>query len=245
MLEAPSGAEAEAIAVLETAIAADHRSGKYPRVEVLGLGGAWQNLAMVRGWEAINGYNPLRIGLYDRLVAPGEENWDVSHRQFPSSFSNYGGPLARALGLTYLVLGQPLDRIPALSTPPAAELMFAGPPVWIYRLAGAMPRALFGSDDAKTSPGQLDVSSSSEKPSIVKLESLTTRSRRTGHDIRSGWSALCYMTATIPVGSPKSTASRHRSGGPISYSVRSMCRPATIASFFGSRLFRFPISKPL
>ena len=170
VLEEPSGAEGEAIAALETAIAADRRGGKYPRVEVLGLGGAWQNLAMVRGWEAINGYNPLRIGWYDRLVAPGEENWDVSHRQFPSSFSNYSGPLARALGLTYLVLGQPLDRIPALSTPPAAELMFAGPPVWIYRLAGAMPRALFGSGD--TSPGQLDVSSSSEKASIVKLESL-------------------------------------------------------------------------
>jgi hypothetical protein len=172
VLEAPAGAEADAIAVLETAIAADHRSGRYPRVEVLGLGGAWQNLAMVRGWEAINGYNPIRIGSYDRLVAPGEENWDVSHRRFPSSFSNYGGSLARALGLTYLVLGQPLNRIPALSTPPAAEFMFAGPPVWIYRLAGAMPRALFGSDDAKTSSGQLAVSSSSEKPSIVKLESL-------------------------------------------------------------------------
>jgi len=77
------------------------------------LGGPWQNLAMVRGWEATNGYNPLRIGIYDSLVSPGEENWDVRHRQFPPSFPNYNSPLAQALGLTYLVLGQPLDRLPA------------------------------------------------------------------------------------------------------------------------------------
>ena len=109
-------------------------------MEVLGLGGAWQNLAMVRGWEAINGYNPLRIGLYDRLVSPGEENWDVSQRRFPPSFDNYNSALAQALGLTYLVLGQPLDRIPRLPAPPAAELLLAGPRIWIYRIAGAMPR---------------------------------------------------------------------------------------------------------
>ena len=99
-----------------------------PRVEVVGLGGAWQNLAMVRGWEATNGYNPLRIGLYDRLVSPGEENWSAFHRLFPPSFDNYDGPLARALGLTYLVMGQPMDKLPNLRTPPTAELLLAGPP---------------------------------------------------------------------------------------------------------------------
>jgi hypothetical protein len=141
VLEAPAGGAATGITLLETAIAADHRRGEHPRVEVLGLGGPWQNLAMVRGWEATNGYNPLRIGLYDRLVAPGEENWNVSQRQFPPSFDNYNCPLAQALGLTYLVLGQPLDRLPGLSTPPSADLLLSGPPLWIYRLVGAMPRA--------------------------------------------------------------------------------------------------------
>jgi hypothetical protein len=141
VLEAPTGVEAGAIAVLESAIAADHRRGDRPRLEVLGLGGPWQNLAMVRGWEAINGYNPLRIGVYDRLVSPGEENWSVDHRQFPLSFDNYDCSLARALGLTYLVMGRPLDQLPHLEAPPAAELLLKGPPVWIYRLEGAMPRA--------------------------------------------------------------------------------------------------------
>jgi len=100
VLEAPTGAEAAAIGLLETTIAADHRRGDHPRVEVVGLGGAWQNLAMVRGWEATNGYNPLRIGFYDRLVAPGEENWNAAQRRFPPSFGSYDSALARALGLT-------------------------------------------------------------------------------------------------------------------------------------------------
>ncbi|MET0678740.1 MAG: hypothetical protein ABW175_23320 [Bradyrhizobium sp.] len=142
VLEAPTGAEADAIATLDNAIAVDHQRGIRPRVEVIGLGGPWQNLAMVRGWEAINGYNPLRIGWYDRLVSPGEENWNVSQRQFPPSFGNYDSTLARALGLTYLVMGQPLDQLPGLKAPPAAELLRSGPRVWIYRLAGAMPRAV-------------------------------------------------------------------------------------------------------
>ena len=171
VLEAPVGAEANAIALIERAIAANHRSGDYPRVEVLGLGGAWQNLAMVRGWEAINGYNPLRIGLYDRLVAPGEENWDVSQRRFPPSFANYDSPLAQALGLTYLVLGQPIDHIPALSRPPAAELMLEGPPVWIYRAADAMPRAILGSDGITTTLGRSNAPSP-EKPGIVTIDSV-------------------------------------------------------------------------
>lgn len=41
------GADAAAIALLEKFIAADHRHGNYPHVEVLGFGGPWQNLPMV------------------------------------------------------------------------------------------------------------------------------------------------------------------------------------------------------
>jgi len=154
VLEAPAGADAAAIALLEKSITADHRRGEYPRVEVLGLGGPWQNLAMVRGWEAINGYNPLRVGLYDRLVSPGEQNWDVSQRQFPPTFSNYDSPLAKALGLTYLVLGSPLQRLTGLSALPPSELLLSGPPVWIYRIPGATPRVSmlseFGTEAARS-----------------------------------------------------------------------------------------------
>ncbi len=178
VLEAPTGEEANAIAVLEKAIAADHRRGERPRVEVLGLGGPWQNLAMVRRWEAINGYNPLRIGIYDRLVSPGEENWSAFHRRFPPSFDNYDSPLARALGLTYLVMGQRLSELPGLPAPPAAELLVDGPHIWVYRLAGALPRATLyrwpetAATGAKQ-PGGQPPGDSSGNPSSVAIDGRT------------------------------------------------------------------------
>jgi hypothetical protein len=189
VLEAPTGAEAAAIALLETAIAEDRERGNYPRVEVVGLGGPWQNLAMVRGWEAINGYNPLRIGLYDRLVAPGEENWNAAYRRFPPSFDSYDSALARTLGLTYLVLGQPVDRMPT------ADLLLAGPPVWIYRLAGAMPRAsLLGriamADAEATRPdGRLLIEPSADR-ALVDAKTLSGPSTRLSKSESPGFARI-------------------------------------------------------
>jgi hypothetical protein len=175
VLERPTGADIAAIATLEKSIAADHQRENYPRVEVLGLGGPWQNLAMVRGWEAINGYNPLRIGLYDRLVSPGEQNWDVAQRQFPTSFSNYDCPLARALGLTYLVLGSPLQDVPGLSALPPSELLLSGPPVWIYRIGGALPRvSMVGESEAEAN--RLDRSQAEHGDPLGDVEPLERRS---------------------------------------------------------------------
>ena len=175
VLERPVGADITAITALEKSIAADHQRGDYPRVEVLGLGGPWQNLAMVRGWEATNGYNPLRTGLYDRLVSPGEQNWDVSQRQFPASFSNYDCALARALGLTYLVLGAPLQDLPGLSHLPSSELLLSGPPVWIYRIRGALPRvSIVGHFEADAK--QLDRSQSGHDDPLGDVPPLELRS---------------------------------------------------------------------
>ncbi|MEZ5787043.1 MAG: YfhO family protein [Xanthobacteraceae bacterium] len=164
VLEAPAGVEAQAIAALEDATAERRAAGERPRVEVLGLGGPWQNLAMVRGWEAINGYNPLRIGTYDRLVAPGEENWRADMRVFPASFAGYDSALARALGLEFLVLDRPVENIPHLLHRPDAAVLFAGPPIWIYRLSNPLPRVVF---HAETGPG--DTSDQTEESAKARL----------------------------------------------------------------------------
>lgn len=139
-LEAPDPADAAVLAVVERAMAEAQGAGERPRIEVIGMGGPWQNLAMVRGLEATNGYNPLRIGAYDRLVAPGEENWRFGFRHFPPSFSGFDAPLARALGLSILVLGAPIETMPNLPRVPDAELLLAGPRAWVYRLPGARQR---------------------------------------------------------------------------------------------------------
>lgn len=134
VLQQPAGADAQALSVLEREIDARHRQGERPRIEVVGVSGSWQNLAMARGLESTNGYNPLRIGSYDRLVSPGETTYIVNQRLFPASFDGYDCALARELGLEYVVLGRPIDEVSHLARRPVSDVLLAGPKIWIYRL---------------------------------------------------------------------------------------------------------------
>jgi len=144
VLEQPQTApEIDTLDLLERNIRERQRAGERPRVEIMGVGGAWQNLAMVRGLEATNGYNPLRIGLYDKLISPGETTYLSEQRKFPASFESYDCALARALGLEYLVLDRPIEQVPNLAKRPVAELLRDGPKFWLYRLQNPMPRLVF------------------------------------------------------------------------------------------------------
>jgi hypothetical protein len=164
VLQQPVGADKEALAILEKELERRHQIGERPRVEIVGVSGSWQNLAMARGIEATNGYNPLRIGSYDRLVAPGETTYIVDQRKFPASFDGYDCALARELGLEYLVLGRPIEEVPHLRRRPVVNVLLAGPKVWIYRLRRAEPRVRFfrrtllADADAQIKAGQFGVS---------------------------------------------------------------------------------------
>jgi hypothetical protein len=143
LLERPRLGEHHPLDDLRAEISRRHRDGARPRVEITGLGGPWQNAATAFGIEATTGYNPLRIGLYDRFVVPGESPADPAGRQFPASFSDYGCSLARALGVEYLVLDRPLEKLTHLRKRPKAEPIRLGPDIWIYRLRPALPRVSF------------------------------------------------------------------------------------------------------
>jgi hypothetical protein len=164
VLQQPAGTDAQALSVLEREIADRHRQGERPRIEVVGVSGPWQNLAMARGLEATNGYNPLRIGSYDRLVSPGETTHIVDQRLFPASFDGYDCALARELGLQYVVLGRPIDEVPHLSRRPVSDVLLAGPKIWIYRLRRRaesrvkfVRRAIVADADVQARTGQLHV----------------------------------------------------------------------------------------
>jgi hypothetical protein len=169
VLEEPRPADAKVIDLIERLVHERHVQGERPRIEVVGMGGPWQNLAMVRGLEATNGYNPLRIGFYDRLVSPGEGNWRLDLRDFPASFDNYDCALARALGLEFVVLNRPIEQVPHLASRPVADVLQAGPDVWVYRLRNSSPRLKFlrrvqvADADATTTSGQLLASPSPDR----------------------------------------------------------------------------------
>lgn len=208
VLEKPVGREAHALAILEREIAARRKEGERPRVEIVGVSGPWQNLAMTRGLEATNGYNPLRIGRYDRLVSPGETTHVVDQRIFPASFDGYDCALARELGLEYVVLGQPIEKVPRLAKRPVADILLSGPRIWIYRLTDPEPRVKFISTvmvadtEAHVRAGQFSVNPASET-ALIDADTAPARSypKLTGESGRAQIVAWSYDRVEIEVDS--------------------------------------------
>jgi len=127
---------------LKQDIAEKHAAGEHPRVEILGLTGPWQNASMVLQLENTLGYNPLRISNYERAVGPGENAEDPFQRHFPGTFRGYRCKLATLLGLEYLVLGEPLTKLPRhFPRPNRIEQFYVGDSMYIYKLGKAAPRA--------------------------------------------------------------------------------------------------------
>ena len=132
--------------VLRSALAERHAKGEHPRVEILGLGGAWQNASMVLGLEDTIGYNPLRLADYERAIGPGENAADPNLRQFPGTFRGYRCRLAGLLGLEYLVLDRPAERLPRhFPRMPGAKLLYGSGGMWVYQLNAGSPRAYLAS----------------------------------------------------------------------------------------------------
>jgi hypothetical protein len=135
-------AEAAGLAVLRADLARRAAKGERPRIELIGVNGSWQNASMVLKLEDTIGYNPLRISDYERAVGPHESATEIDQRQFPGLFRGYTGRLASLLGLDYLVLDRPIDKLPRHFPRPAADLLFAGQGFYVYRLINDLtPRA--------------------------------------------------------------------------------------------------------
>ncbi|WP_091139079.1 YfhO family protein [Microvirga guangxiensis] len=125
----------QGLQILKRELAERHKQGEYPRVEILGLQGSWQNASMVLEIEDIIGYNPLRLADYERAVGPGENAEDPNLRQFPATFRGYECDLAGLLGLDYLVLDRPVQKLPRHFPRLAdAEVVYGTGKMWIYRL---------------------------------------------------------------------------------------------------------------
>jgi hypothetical protein len=111
------------------------------RVEVLGLGGAWQNLPMSIGVEDTLGYNPLRLAEYDKAVG-SDQNSHTVDRRFGTLMTGYRSDFADLLGVRIIILGGPMEEIDPASAPAfGPALRFRGS--WVYENPRTVPRVLF------------------------------------------------------------------------------------------------------
>jgi len=139
---AMSASEKAGLAALKKAIAERKEEGARPRVEILGLAHGWQNVAMIERLEDTIGYNALRISDYEQLTGAGENATDLHLRLFPGTFRGWRSRLANLLGLEFLVLDRPIEKLPNdYPRPDEVTEIYGGPGIYVYRLGNAAPRA--------------------------------------------------------------------------------------------------------
>ena len=137
------GSANETLAMLKARLAMATGDGRRDRVEIAGLGFAWQNAALAHGFEQTLGYNPVRLRDYAIAVAPEDAIAVPEQRRFTPLMPSYRSLLADLLGLRWIVTGVPVDEIDRSLQP--GDLVAAGRTAdgYIYENLRALPRALF------------------------------------------------------------------------------------------------------
>ena len=133
------------IADLEKRLAAD-RASRF-RVEIVGLGGPWQNAPLAYGIEATLGYNPLRWADYEKATGAGEGS-HMTRRVFTPLFPGYRSAMADLLGMRYIATGVPIETLdPALKS---GDLNFVARigNAYVYENPRALPRVRFATEIA-------------------------------------------------------------------------------------------------
>lgn len=117
------------------------------RVEMLGLGGAWQNASLALGVDNILGYNPLRDARYEQATGALQNSGGMGNRRFGTLMTGYAAPFTDLLGVRYIVLGAPMETIDEASAARFPEPRRIGH-AYVYENAGAVPRLVLVAAEA-------------------------------------------------------------------------------------------------
>jgi hypothetical protein len=113
------------------------------RVELVGLGFAWQNAALVHGFEGTLGYNPFRLGELSDATGARDYIAGPDQKQFSPLFSSYASTMANLLGLRFIVVGVPIEEVDHHFKPGDLKLVARTLDAYIYENPRALPRVLF------------------------------------------------------------------------------------------------------
>jgi hypothetical protein len=122
------------------------------RVELIGLGYAWQNAAMAHGFEDTLGFNPVRSRAYSVLVGAEDIAALPNQRRFPPAFPSYRSPLADILGLRFIVSGVPINEVDKTLPADAFPLVARTADAFVYENTRALPRVWITPAVATTPP---------------------------------------------------------------------------------------------
>lgn len=129
------------------------------RAGIFGLGGSWQNAALVYQLEQTLGYDPVRLRDYE-AAAGSLQNNHLPERRLTETFTGYDSALARALGIRVVATGAPIETI--LPRDATKSLTFLGRhgAAYLYQNKDVLPRVIvapLGSPGDATAPAGTDI----------------------------------------------------------------------------------------
>lgn len=112
------------------------------RVELTGLGFEWPNLGMIHRLENTLGYNPLRLRHFSLATGARDTVAGYDQHRFAALFPSYRSPFANLMGLRFIALPVPIERLdPRLRGNPL-PLVASTKDAFIYENPDTLPRVL-------------------------------------------------------------------------------------------------------
>jgi hypothetical protein len=112
-------------------------------VELVGLGFEWPNISLIHNFDHVLGYNPLRLGEVVEAMGAEETIAEARQRKFTPLFPSYRSTMADFLGLRYIAINQPIEKIDKHLKPGDLTLIANTRDAFIYENPRALPRVLF------------------------------------------------------------------------------------------------------
>ena len=101
----------ETVALLKQKLAAAAAPDRRDRVELIGIGYHWPNLALVHGFDHLFGHNPLRLADFARATKVADTVAVPEQRPFSPLLPSYNSLLENLFGVRFIATGVPIEEI--------------------------------------------------------------------------------------------------------------------------------------
>ncbi len=136
----------ETVTFLKAHLKEQQGSSRRDRVEMVSLGFDWPNISLIHDFDHTLGYNPLRLAELVEGIGANETVAEIYERKFTPLFPSYRSTMADLLGLRYIAIDRPIEKLDNKLKPGDLTLIANTRNAYIYENPRALPRVLFAFD---------------------------------------------------------------------------------------------------
>jgi hypothetical protein len=136
----------ETVRLIKARLAAAAAPDRRDRVELIGIGYHWPNLALAHGFDHVFGHNPLKLGSFYDATHAGDTVALPRQRRFSPLFPSYRSAFADLLGVRLIATGVPVEEIDSSLRPGDLTFIARTRDAWLYENPRALPRVMLLTD---------------------------------------------------------------------------------------------------